>query len=45
MDIQECYNMLIRHKSKDVYLLCVALLNEQFDDVKIGDIIDSLEIN
>lgn len=42
MELQECYNMLIRHKQKDVYMLCIALLNENFDDEKIGKIIDNL---
>jgi len=43
MELNECYNMLIGHKTKDVYMLCVALLNENFDDEKIIKIIGSLD--
>ena len=43
MELNECYNMLIRHKPKDVYMLCIALLNKHYDDEKIIQIIDSLE--
>ena len=43
MELNECYNMLIRHKQKDVYMLCVALLNQHYDDERIIQIIDSLE--
>ena len=43
MELQECYNKLIKHNVKDIYMLTVALLNQHYDDEKINEILDNLK--